>query len=151
MYSLNNNLLSILSSRCFDLIHAWTELKCRVFKISSGCEALLVFLEKMTFYCLLSSTLRKKCPHSELFYFAFSRILSISPYSVQMRETADQNNSEHGHFSRSAIWIKWHFHWYSYSSISNRSLLSVKAGAFPQITMINHQQKIQSSVLTGNC
>ena len=28
-------------------------------------------------------------------------ILRISPYSVQMRENKDQNNSEYGHFSRS--------------------------------------------------
>ena len=27
-------------------------------------------------------------------------ILRISPYSVQMRENVDQNNSEYGHFSR---------------------------------------------------
>ena len=26
---------------------------------------------------------------------------SISPYSVQMQEYTDQNNSEYGHFSRS--------------------------------------------------
>ena len=51
-------------------------------------------------------TLRKKCPYSELFWSAFSRIrteygeiLRISPYSVQMRENPDQNNSEYGHFS----------------------------------------------------
>ena len=30
-----------------------------------------------------------------------ARILSISPYSVRMRENADQNNSEYGHFLRS--------------------------------------------------
>ena len=29
------------------------------------------------------------------------RILRISPYSVRMRENADQNNSEYGHFSHS--------------------------------------------------
>ena len=29
--------------------------------------------------------------------------LRISPYSVRMQENADQNNSEYGHFSRSAI------------------------------------------------
>ena len=29
-------------------------------------------------------------------------MLRISPYSVRMRENADQNNSEYGHFSRSA-------------------------------------------------
>ena len=48
--------------------------------------------------------LRKKWPYSELFWSAISRIRteygeirSISP--VQMRENADQNNSEYGHFS----------------------------------------------------
>ena len=53
-------------------------------------------------------TLRKKCPYSELFWSAFSHIRtqyeeiqSISPYSVRMRENADQNNSEYGHFLRS--------------------------------------------------
>ena len=53
--------------------------------------------------------MRKKCPYSELFWFAFFRvqteykeIRSISPYLVQMQENADQDNSEYGHFSRSA-------------------------------------------------
>ena len=56
-----------------------------------------------------SSTLRKKCPYSELFWFAYSRIwteygeiLRISPYSNRMRKNVDQNNSEYGHFLRSA-------------------------------------------------
>ena len=31
----------------------------------------------------------------------FKKILSISPYSVRMRENTDQKNSEYGHFSRS--------------------------------------------------
>ena len=50
----------------------------------------------------------KKCPYSELFWSAFSRIctecreiLSIYPYLVPMPESADQNNSEKWHFSRS--------------------------------------------------
>ena len=54
-----------------------------------------------------SSTLREKCPYSELFWSAFSRIrteygevLRISPYSVGMRENAEQNSSEFGHFLR---------------------------------------------------
>ena len=53
-------------------------------------------------------SLRKKCPYSEFFWSAFSRIwteygeiLRISPYSVRMRENTDQNNSEYGQFSRS--------------------------------------------------
>ena len=58
-------------------------------------------------------TLRKKCPYSELFWSAFSRfrneygeIIRISMYSVRIRENADQNNSEYGHFSCSDGW-KW--------------------------------------------
>ena len=31
------------------------------------------------------------------------RIRNISPYSVQMRENADQNNPKYGHFSRSVL------------------------------------------------
>ena len=53
-----------------------------------------------------SNSLRKKCPYSELFCSAFSRIrseygeiLHISPYSIRMRENADQNNSGYRHFS----------------------------------------------------
>ena len=49
--------------------------------------------------------LREKRPYSELFWSAFSRIQTeygeifrISPYSVRMRENADQNNSKYGHF-----------------------------------------------------
>ena len=52
-------------------------------------------------------TLRKRCLYSELFWSAFSRIcteyeaiLRISPYSVQIRENTDENNSEYKHFSR---------------------------------------------------
>ena len=55
-------------------------------------------------------TLRKKCPSSELFWSSFSRIWTeyaeirtICPYSVWMRENADQNNSEKGRFSRRVI------------------------------------------------
>ena len=55
---------------------------------------------------LLRQTLREKSPYSEFFWSAFSRfrieygeVRSISPYSVQMRENADQKNYEQGHFS----------------------------------------------------
>ena len=54
----------------------------------------------------------KKCPYSELFWSAFFRIrteygeIRISPYSVRMRENADQNNSEHGHFLQIALILK---------------------------------------------
>ena len=50
-----------------------------------------------------AASLRKKCPYSRLFWSAFSRIwteygeiLCIPPYSVRMRENADQNNSKYG-------------------------------------------------------
>ena len=56
----------------------------------------------------LSLSLRKKCPYAELFWSLFSRIRTeygeiqrISPYSVQMRENVDQNNSEYWQFSPS--------------------------------------------------
>ena len=48
------------------------------------------------------------CPYSDLFWSVFSliqseyeEILCISPYSVNIRRNADQNNSEHEHISRS--------------------------------------------------
>ena len=53
-------------------------------------------------------TLREKCPYLDFFWSVFSQIrteygeiLQISPYSVRMRETTDQKNFEHGHFSHS--------------------------------------------------
>ena len=56
-------------------------------------------------------TRREKCPYSEFFWPAFSRIrieygeiLRISPYSVWMRENTDQKNSEYGHFSFIVTW-----------------------------------------------
>ena len=54
--------------------------------------------------------LRENCPNSELLWSVFSRIWteyremwSISSYSVWMRENTNQENSEYGHFSRSAF------------------------------------------------
>ena len=62
----------------------------------------------------LSYSLRKKSSFSELLWSVFSlipteygEIRSISTFSVRMRENADQDNSEYGHFSRSdslGIW-----------------------------------------------
>ena len=53
----------------------------------------------------LHVSLREKCPCSELFCSTFcwicteyGEILRISPYSFQIWENADQNNSEYGHF-----------------------------------------------------
>ena len=52
--------------------------------------------------------LSEKCPYSELLWSAFSRIwtaygeiLRISSYSVRVRESMDENNSEYGHVLRS--------------------------------------------------
>ena len=62
-------------------------------------------------YLMTPLTLHGKCLYSELFWSAFSHIwteyceiLCISTYSVWMPENADQNNSEYGHFLRSA-WL----------------------------------------------
>ena len=58
-----------------------------------------------------TNSLREKYPYSELFWSTFSRIRtdykeirSISPYSVRIRENAEQNNSEYEHSLRSD-WI----------------------------------------------
>ena len=66
-------------------------------------------------------TLCKKFRYSKLFRFPFSRIcakygeiLRISPYSVRMRENADQNNSKCGNFLRSHkshIWFHIFLFW----------------------------------------
>ena len=54
--------------------------------------------------------LREKCLYLGFFWSVFFRIRtgygeirSISPYSVRMRENRDQENSEYGHFSSSAV------------------------------------------------
>ena len=61
------------------------------------------------FFLIMPHCVKSARPYSELFWSAFSRIRteyreisSISPYSLRMRENADQHNSEYGHFSRSA-------------------------------------------------
>ena len=59
-----------------------------------------------------SVALSEKCPYSEFFLSAFSRIRTdilsrilrhrvYGKYLVQMRENTDQENFEYGHFSRS--------------------------------------------------
>ena len=49
----------------------------------------------------------EKCPNLVFFWSVFSGILTkyreilcMSPYSPQMRESMDQENTEYGHFSR---------------------------------------------------
>ena len=81
------------------------QLKTEAFKALQNKDSSKTFVKILirTLYAL-----REKCPYSELFWSAFSRIraeygeiLCISPYSIRMRENADQNNSEYGHFLRS--------------------------------------------------
>ena len=68
--------------------------------------------KKIYFISISTLALRKKCPYSEFFWSAFSRIpteygelLRKSPYSVRMRENTDQKNSEYGHFSHSVVHV----------------------------------------------
>ena len=60
----------------------------------------------------VSISLHKKCPFSELFWSAFSRIWTEygAPYSVRMRENADQNNSEYGHLLSSVSVLPYNEH-----------------------------------------
>ena len=71
-------------------------------------------------------TLLEKCPYSELFWSAFSRIGTecgeiprISQYSVQMRENADQNNYEYGHFFCAVQYSSHIQHWWEFCSYWN--------------------------------
>ena len=80
-------------------------------KLQPGCMVETIGLwtpERLVSGHLNSGSLRKKYLYSELFWSVFSHIRteygeiwSISQYSVQIRENADQNNSEYIHFSRS--------------------------------------------------
>ena len=70
------------------------------------------FLQKISIFSRQCTTMREKCPYSEIFWSAFSRIrtvygeiLRISSYSFRTRENTDQKNSEYRHFLRSAIKI----------------------------------------------
>ena len=57
--------------------------------------------------CLLTQSLRKKCPYSEFLVCIscilteYEDLLGNSQYSVQIRENTDQENSEYGQFLRS--------------------------------------------------
>ena len=72
----------------------------------------LIFCNQILYlWVLFIQLLCKKCPYSELLCSVFSciqteyrEIQSISPYSVQMRENADQNNSKYGHFLHSEFY-----------------------------------------------
>ena len=62
---------------------------------------------EIAFVCV-NLWLRKKCPYSELFWSAFSRIglNTESVFSLNARKcgkNADQNNSEYGHFLRNLL------------------------------------------------
>ena len=109
--------------------------------------SLLLLLQRMneiqkTFVKALCITLCEKCPYSEISWSVISRIraeygetLRISPYSVWMRENADQNNFEYGHFLRSlAMNNSW--------SVQSRAFqrLVRRAPAWPPPSTDHHHQ-----------
>ena len=54
------------------------------------------------YHCIKSVLIRiYSGPHFLAFGLNTERLLRSSPYSVRMRENADQNNSEYGYFSGS--------------------------------------------------
>ena len=70
-------------------------------------EAIIYLLLYNLHGCTFKIPLQIKC-HSEFFWSVFShiraeygKIFRICPYSVQIRENADQKISEYGHFLRS--------------------------------------------------
>ena len=109
----------ILSWNCYQ--RCWTFFWCLWFQIYTRWLQYGVSRsnqEDLTWQEIWRTTMRKKFPYPELLRSAFSRIrteygeiLSISPYSVRMRENADQNNSEYGNFSRSYPFIQVSLEW----------------------------------------
>ena len=86
-----------------------------VFDQQKSCQ--IVFTANYYIWLYEKIKLRKKCPYLELFLSTsshirteYGEIRSICPYSVRIRENADQNNSEYGHILRSdqanKIWWK---------------------------------------------
>ena len=61
--------------------------------------------------------------YSGSYFLAFGLILRISSYLVQMEKNTDQNNSEYGHFSRSATQCLKGFPWAKTESISQGWLM----------------------------
>ena len=107
---------------CFSKLCSWQLLlNINIWRIffSLAVHNFPAMLMKMLIYV----SLRTKFPYLELFCSAFSphsdsvrrEIRSISPYSVWMRENADSNNSERGHFSRSV----WFWFWNSLRKVFN--------------------------------
>ena len=81
------------------------------FSVSFSSQSIITLVLTL-FQNISCYSLREKCPYSELFWPAFSRIwiecgeiLRISPNSVRMRKNPDQNNSEYRHFLRSDFWM----------------------------------------------
>ena len=85
----------------------------RISEISKGdismiyCSSSIIEMKKIVI--TTSALLYKKWPYSEFFWSAFSwirtkygNLQSKSPYSVRMRENADQRNSEYEYFSHRA-------------------------------------------------
>ena len=79
-----------------------------------------ITIKKYSWKKVVSCTLHKKCPYSELFWSAFfphfsafgpnTPYLSVfSPNARKCGKNADQNNSEHGHFLRSGNCKSSHF------------------------------------------
>ena len=61
---------------------------------------MVVKMPKKTSHWPSLYSVRKNCPHSELFRSAFSRIRT-GYGQIRSNENADQNNSKYGHFPRS--------------------------------------------------
>ena len=90
--------LSIKEGLCFGI-----SLACFIFQKSSGISRNSHASPKVYHAKKIGkSTLREKCPYSELFWSVSSRIWT---YSVRVRENTDQNNSEYGHHLRSEDFV----------------------------------------------
>ena len=96
-------------------------------------------------YLFQKVALRENCPYLEFFWSVFSRIWTISQYSIWLRENVDQKNSEYGHFSRIVrhvlcIYINAQLE-LSFADILNSNNELQLSGAFASILIIHTREK----------
>ena len=95
--SCDHNVYNLIVTRLFNNDTFWDLVTSRLNISERPC---IIYLEKRTVWKVPVFTvlLVRFFPHSD---WIRSDILYRSPYSVQMRESTDQKNSEYGHFLRS--------------------------------------------------
>ena len=108
---------------------------------------ILLYVEN---YLFQKVALRENCPYLEFFWSVFSRIWTISQYSIWLRQNVDQKNSEYEHFSRIVrqvlcIYINAQLE-LSFAEILNSNNELQLLGAFASILIIHAREKERGKI-----